>query len=558
MYYNSFIGIKRFFTVMNLNISIFWAFYSLKFKAIWHEAGWKEKRREELYLSEAQRFRRTAVELGGLLIKLGQFLSTRVDILPQSTTRELAGLQDEVPPVAYHEICKVLSNEFGRPLLDVYSYLEEKPLASASLGQVHKATLPDGQLAAVKVLRPGIEKLIDIDLRAMRQVIKLLKWFTNWQQWVDFDAIYREFADTLWEELNYLQEGKNAETIARNNAQDPNLIVPRIYWDFTRQRVLTMEFMAGMKITDYASLEAAAVSRSKLASRLLEIYIKQILVDGFFHADPHPGNLFIDPAGRVILLDFGMVGTIDPKLRDTLIKMVLAMVGRDHQQVVFYLKQVGFVRWDANNELLARSIGLFLEQVLGKGMNLQNNDMRVLLEDLEELLYEQPFQIPAKFTFMGRALGTLYGLCVGLDESISFLDAAKPYLKQFMPKEAHPFKIIKEKGTAIGTALIEVPPLLEKVLRRAESGNLELKLPLRSLEEAIEQNTRASHAIAWAVALAALLLSSVFLYTQHFIIEARWTLAGTGLAFFAFLRKTRSPRSKRVFQHPEGLKKRRS
>ena len=513
MKYNSWVGLKRFYKVIKLFINIFWAFYSLRIKALWHADGWKEKRRNELYFSEARRFRITAVEMGGLLIKLGQFLSTRVDILPQSTTRELAGLQDEVPPVAYQDICQVLASEFGRPFNEVYSYLDHSPQASASLGQVHQAKLPDGQLVAVKILRPGIEKLIEIDLRAMRQVIKFLQWFTNWQQWVDFDAIYREFADTLREELNYLQEGKNAETIARNSVQDPDLIVPRIHWDYTRQRVLTMEFMEGMKVSDYESLERAGVNRSKLAHKLLEIYIKQILVDGFFHADPHPGNLFIDSTGKVIMIDFGMVGTIAPDLRDTLIKMVLAMVGRDHLQVVFYLKQVGFVRREADNELLARAIGLFLEQILGTGINLRNNDMGSLLEDLEELLYEQPFQIPAKFTFMGRALGTLYGLCIGLDADISFLDAAKPYLKQFMPEEARPWTIIKEKGAALGNALVEVPPLLEKVLRRTERGDLELKLPLRNLEEAIEQNTRANHAIAWGIVFGATLLSSVYLYT---------------------------------------------
>lgn len=558
MKYNSWLGLKRFLKVINLFRHIFWAFYSLKIKAIWHAEGWKENRRSELYLSEAQRFRRTAIEMGGLLIKLGQFLSTRVDILPQIITRELAGLQDEVPPVDFEDICRVLTGEFGKPCSEVFSFLDEIPQASASLGQVHQAELPDGQMVAVKILRPGIEKLVDIDLRAMRQVINGLKWLTDWEQWVDFDAIYNEFADTLREELNYLQEGKNAETIARNNGQDTNLIVPRINWEYTRQRVLTMEFMQGMKVTDYARLEAAGVSRPQLARRLLEIYVKQILVDGFFHADPHPGNLFIDPAGNVIMIDFGMVGTINPDLRDTLIKMVVAMVGRDHLQVVYYLKQVGFVRRGADSELLARAVGQFLEQILGSGINLLNDDMGALLEDLEELLYEQPFQIPAKFTFMGRALGTLYGLCIGLDANISFLDAAKPYLKQFMPEEARPWTIIKEKGAAWGNAMVEVPPLLEKVLRRAESGNLELKLPLGKLTEALEQNTQASYAIAWGIAFGAALISSVYLYTHNFMVEARWALLLTGLFFLILLHKSRTLRSRQVLHHPQGIKKRRS
>jgi len=555
MKYNSWMGFKRFFTVINLFIQIFWSFYSLKMKALWHAQDWKENKKNELYFTQARRFRITAIELGGLLIKLGQFLSTRVDILPQSTTRELAGLQDEVPPVAFQDICKVLEDEFQQPLDEVYPYLAETPLASASLGQVHRAELPTGEIVAVKVLRPGIEKLIDIDLRAMRQVIRGLKIFTDWQKWVDFDAIYDEFAATLREELNYLQEGQNAETIAANNAQDPELIIPQIYWDYTRQRVLTMQFLEGFKITDYESLEKAGVSRSKLARRLLEIYVKQILVDGFFHADPHPGNLFIEPSGKVIMIDFGMVGTIAPELRDALIKMVLAMVERDPVQVVFYLKQVGFVRRDADNGLLARAVGLFLEEVLGTGLNLLNNDMGALLEDLEDLLYEQPFQIPAKFTFMGRALGTLYGLCIGLDDQISFLDAAKPYLKQFMPEAARPWTILKEKGTALGSALVEVPPLLAKVLRRAESGELELKVPLKNIEEAIENNTRASYAIAWAIVLGFSLMLSAYLYVQHFIVVSRWGLVGSSIIFLILLRKSHSGRRRRVLQHPEGLPK---
>jgi predicted unusual protein kinase regulating ubiquinone biosynthesis (AarF/ABC1/UbiB family) len=198
-----------------------------------------------------------------------------------------------------------------------------------------------------------------------------------------------------------------------------------------------------------------------------------------------------------------------------------------------------------------------LEQLLGQGTDLFDNDLGALLEDLEEILYEQPFQIPARFTFMGRALGTLYGICIGLDKDISFLDAAKPYLKQFMPDEARPWKIIKDKGTALGSALIEVPPLLAKILRQAERGDLELKLPLKNLQETIEQNTRASHAIAWSIIFAAVLMSTIYLYTQHIIVAARWGLAATIICALIFIGKNKSNGRKRVFQHPEGIQKRR-
>lgn len=546
---------RRFFKVINLFIQIFWSFFSLKFKALWHKPGWKDIRREELYLLEARRFRNTAVEMGGLLIKLGQFLSTRVDILPPSATRELAGLQDEVPPVAFQDIVALLESEFNKPLQEVYDDMDETPLASASLGQVHRAQLSSGEIVAVKVLRPGIEKLIDIDLRAMRRVIDGIKLLTDWSKWVDFDAIYEEFAVTLLEELDYLQEGRNAETIAQNSAADPDLVVPHIHWEYTRQRVLTMEFMQGMKVTDYQGLEAAGLSRPRLASKLLEIYVKQILVDGFFHADPHPGNLFIDADGRVIMIDFGMMGTISPDLRATLIQMVLAMVEREHRKVVFYLKQVGFLRRDADDEILAQAVGLFLEQILGEGLKSFDQDVMILLDDLEKLLYEQPFQIPAQFTFLGRALGTLYGICIGLDSKISFLDAGKPYLKQFMPKQARPSQIIKDKGTALGKALVEVPPLLEKTLRRAEQGRLEVKIPLKDIEAALLQNTQASYAVAWAIVLASSLLGTVYLYVHHFTVAARWGVAISGLIFLILLGKTRANQSRRALRHPEGIPK---
>ncbi len=555
MRYNSWAGINRFFRVIHLFFHIIWSFYSLKFKAAWHAEGWKEQRREELYVEEARLFRNTAVEMGGLLIKLGQFFSTRVDVFPQSVTRELANLQDEVPPVDFKDICQVLESQFDKPLHEIYPVLNPIPLASASLGQVHEAELFGGDRVAVKILRPNIDKLIDIDLRAVRQVIGWIKVFTDWQQWVDFDAIYKEFEETLREELNYLQEGKNAEMIAANSVADDELIVPRIYWEYTRQWVLTMEFVDGFKVTDYAGLEQAGISRAKLASRLLEIYVKQILVDGFFHADPHPGNLFIEPDGKVIMIDFGMMGTISPELRDKLIKMVLAMVDRDNLQVVYWLKQVGFLRRDADDVLIARAVGVFLEQLLGQGTGLFDNDMKSLLDDLEEILYEQPFQIPARFTFMGRALGTLYGICIGLDKDISFLDAAKPYLKQFMPEEAQPWKLAKDKATAWGSALIEGPPLLAKVLRQAERGDLELKLPLKNLQENLEQNTLAHLAIAWGIVLAAVMLSTVYLYVHGFILEARWGLGATIIIALIFIGKVKNRGRKRVLHHPEGIKK---
>jgi len=548
---SSWAGLNRFFKVVNLFIVIFWAFYSLKYKKLWHKKSWLEFKRHELYKSEAHRFRTTAINLGGLLIKLGQFFSTRVDIFPTATINELAGLQDEVQPVSFNEIRQAAEREFNCPLSEIYADIDEMPLASASLGQVHRGTLTGGQIVAIKILRPGIEDLVRIDLSAVRKVIDLLKLFTDWERLVDFDAIYQEFSETLLAELDYIQEGHNAETIANNISEDPDILIPKIYWDYTTSRVLTMEYMEGIKISDYESLEQAGINRGVIARKLVQTYVRQVLVDGFFHADPHPGNLFVNRDGRLILVDFGMVGSISPGLRDLLVEMSITLVKRDYYQVVNYLKKIGFLRYDADNELVARAIGVLIEETLGVGQDLSSADLSNLLNDLEQLLYEQPFQIPAQFTFLGRALGTLYGLCIGLDPNISFLDESKPFLEEIAGGENGLWDVIKEKASLLGSSLVEIPPLAERVLRRMERGELNIRIPLSGLNEAINANTRAVNSLSWALGFGFTLFTAAYLLVNHLTIEARYALYGSGLFLLIMLRQKRnSGRKRRKAPHP--------
>ncbi|MDD4171821.1 MAG: AarF/UbiB family protein [Syntrophomonas sp.] len=537
-------GLKRFFTVINLFISIFWSFYSIKFKKLWHKKSWPESHRQELYVAEARRFRKTAIELGGLLIKLGQFFSTRVDVLPQNAVQELAGLQDEVQPVSFKDIRQVAEEDFSLPLEEIYAEVEEMPLASASLGQVHRGVLTSGETVAIKILRPGIEDLVRIDLKAIRKVIDLLKLLTDWEQKIDLDAINDEFADTLLAELDYIQEGHNAETMAQNS-RDDDVLFPAIYWDYTTHRVLTMEFMVGMKISDYEGLSRAGVNREAIARKLLQTYVKQVLTDGFFHADPHPGNLFVTEEGKLIIVDFGMVGTIPPSLRGVLVDLVLALVKRDNVQVVGYLKRIGFLRYDVDNELMARAVGLFLEETLGAGID-SSADFSGFLTDLEQLLYEQPFQIPAQFTFLGRALGTLYGLCIGLDPNFNFLDEAKPYLKGFAKGEDDIWDTIKEKVTLLGASLVEIPPLAEKVLNRMDRGELILKLPLASLDESIAANTRAIKYLAAALVFGFTLFTSAYLQVNQLYTEARYCFCGSIFLLLLMLRLNRNKSRKQI------------
>ncbi len=550
-------GLIRFLTVINLFLSIFWAFYFLRFRKLWHNQAWYEERRQELFVSQARCFRKTAVNLGGLMIKLGQFFSTRVDILPQAVTKELAGLQDEVQPVGFATLRQEAEAEFGRPLEEIYEYLEETPLAAASLGQVHCGRLAGGQAVAVKIQRPGIEELVDTDLKAVRRVIDLIKRLTDWEQYADFDAIYHEFSTIVHEELDYIHEGRNAETIAANLAGDQDVIIPQIYWEYTTRRVLTMESEEGMKITDYERLAKAGVNQHNLALKLLQIYIKQILVDGFFHADPHPGNIFVTPAGRIILIDFGMVGVISRPLRENLVKLTRAMVQRDYEQVVALLKKVGFLRRGADAGVLTRAIGLFMEQALGEGEGLFSSDLEEILENMETLLYEHPFQIPANFTFLGRALGTVYGLCVGLDPEINFLDEARPYVTEFTSENINLWNIVKEKATTIGNSLVELPPLAERVLRKAERGDLYIKVSLPELGESLAAITRALNRLTRALTFGFILGASIYLLVNHYLIEARYGFAVSALLLVWLLFPNGGGPRRRHIHHPPDFRSRR-
>ncbi len=544
------LAICRFLKVIRLFVHITMAFYSLRFREYLHNSAWLQNKREELYVTQARLFRETAVELGGLLIKLGQFISTRVDILPKATIQELSGLQDEVRPVDFEDIKKQVCSEFGLPLEEIYFHIEPKPVAAASLGQVHYGVLPNGREVAIKVMRPGIEELIRIDLNAIKQVIRLVKVFTNWERFIDLDAICLEFEETLWGELDYLKEGSNAEAISANSNDDKELLIPEIIWEYTRTRVLTMEYMRGIKITNYYQIEEAGVNRKQVAAHLLNIYIRQILVDGFYHADPHPGNLFVTEGGKVIMVDFGMVGSISMELRSNLVDMVKAIVRRDYDTVVDYLIKLGFVHYRADKSTITRAVALFLEHILGDAQEISSADLHNFLQDLEQLLYEQPFQIPARFTFLGRALGTLYGICVGLDPDINFLAVSKPYVDDLLGDGGGLFQVVKEKAEAWGTAIIELPPLLERVLQKTERGDITLRIPLHELHDSIADNTRSIKSVTWAVAFGFTLLTSAYLLVNGLTKESYWGFGSAGVFLILLLINSRFRRGRKRAPHP--------
>jgi predicted unusual protein kinase regulating ubiquinone biosynthesis (AarF/ABC1/UbiB family) len=416
----------------------------------------------------ARRIRTTALEMGGVLIKVGQFLSSRVDLLPPEYIEELSLLQDEVPSVPFSEIRLAAEKELGGPLARFYSAFSEAPLAAASLGQVHLATLPTGHSVAVKVQRPNIDSIVEADLGSLRYIVSWLERFTAIRRRVDLSAVLVEFEDTLRLELDYIAEGHHAERISVMFQDDPRIVVPRVYWSHSTARLLTLQYMWGTKVTDFASLERQGISRALVAEILMQAYLKQVMEVGFFHADPHPGNIAVRPGPVVVLLDFGMVGEITPAMRENLRRIFLGVIRRDFEEVLVAAERLGFITAGADRRSIKRALAwivdTFYEMSLG---DLQEVDPRYVLNELQDVLFSESLRVPANFAFLGRALGTLVGLATALDPSFQFVEVAEPYARKLVTERKGLVATLQSVGREarnLGTTAYSLPYLAQAAL----------------------------------------------------------------------------------------------
>ena len=478
----------------------------------------------------ARRYRALAVELGGLLIKLGQFLSIRVDVLPLEVTAELAGLQDEVPAERLPDIQAVIESEYGQPLDRVFARFTPEPLAAASLAQVHRARLLTGDEVAVKVQRPRIESIVETDLQAIRTTTRWLKRYGPIRRRVDLDRLYEEFSRTTRNELDFVAEGENAERFAQNFADDPGVRIPRIYAASSTRRVLIMENMIGFKVTDSQALAAAGIDQQEVARRLFDTYLRQVFVDNFVHADPHPGNLFIQPLAslpgqprgfRLVFLDFGMVATVPERVRQHLRDFLLGYASRDAARVVAAYQGAGVLLpgadlarlEQAEAELMERYSGLTMRQAQELAMTEWENMAR----EYRDILYEMPFQLPTDLLFVGRAIAILFGIATTLDPDFDPWQAVEPFARQMAAEE---FKrdwreILGELETAT-RMILSLPGRADRFFGQAMRGELTMETSwsadsmhtLRRVESSVNR-------LATAVVFAALLLAAVAVYVAE-------------------------------------------
>ena len=505
--------------------------------------AWSRRTASERYAGWARRFRRLATRQGGVWIKVGQFLSARVDVLPASVTSELAELQDEVPAEAFPEIQRVIVRAFDQPLEAVFAALEAQPLAAASLGQVHRARLTDGSRVVVKIQRPHIRRLIETDLRALGTVVRWLKRYRPLARHADLDRIVAEFSRTLWEEVDYLAEADHARRFAALFADDSGVRVPKVYADQTRREVLTLEDVYAIKITDYAEIEAAGIARAEVAQRLFAVYLRQIFEAGFFHADPHPGNLFVEPSAdsapgswRLTFVDFGMVGVLTPEAMSGLRDLAIGVGARDVERLLQAYTRLGILLPQADLERIRQAERAVFDRFWGKNMRelrgLPASEMHAFAREFRDLLYEMPFQAPADLIFLGRCVALLSGMCSGLDPEFNVFASLEPYARRWLERSAADWVRAGLHGLAdLAQLLAGLPARLETVLGNLERGEqVVVARPHPDLQKRLDRLNRGVDRLTWAVVGGALLLAGAVLLAGG---EQRLSLVLLGLSLAA-------------------------
>lgn len=516
-----------------------------------------ERSRSNRLRRYARRFRQLAVRMGGVLIKLGQFVSARVDVMPPEIIDELAGLQDEVPPVEVDTMLAVIEAELGAPIDALFTSFNTEVEAAASLGQVYRAQLTGGDRVAVKVQRPGIENLIATDLDALRVVAR---WAMRWslvRQRADVPALLDEFAATLWEEVDYVAEAANADRFRELFADDVRVYIPAIHHDLSTRCVLMMEDVTSIKIMDQAALDAAGIDRSVAARRLLDIYLKMIFEFGFFHADPHPGNLFIYPlpgdAARrmyegppphdgtpfyLVFVDFGMVGRMASQVKEGLREALAAVATRDTGRMIKAYQTLGVLLPSADLDRIQEAETEMLDTMWGKSVNeiaqMPHDEMRYFASKYGDLLYELPFQVPQDFIYLGRAIGILSGICTLLDPAFNPWEPVARYGQRFVQDEltGRLGDWVQEAITLGGVAL-GLPRQVQQTLDRIEHGDLVVQVrPDQRMAGDLARLRSATNRLTRAVIFGSLLISATILYVNGEVIASG---VAAGLAALVWL-----------------------
>ncbi|OQW97715.1 MAG: ABC transporter [Desulfobacteraceae bacterium A6] len=468
------------------------------------------KRRERVEkLTRAERMRMAFEELGPTYIKLGQVLSTRPDLIPVDLTHELSKLQDEVPPFPFSDAKKIIESELGILSEEIFESLSEIPVASASIGQVHRARLKDGEEVAIKVQRPGIRKTIEVDLEIMLHLATLMERHVEEISFHRPVKIVEEFARTLEKEIDYTIEASNMERIGHQFLNDPTIYIPKVFHDFTTSHVLTMEYIEGIKVSEIDRIEEAGLDRKIITSRGADIYLKQIFDHGFFHADPHPGNIFILPGNIVCLLDFGMTGFVDRQTREDFVELIESVVVQSETKATQILLKI--TNWDDQPDvrLLERDVADFMGEHLYK--TLKDIKIGKLLQHLLETTSRHRLRIPPNIFLMMKALSTVESVAVSLDPEFDMIEHVAPFVKRIRLDMFTPQRMTGEvMGIAVESLqfIRQFPKDMLEITRLMKNHKLGIKLEHHGLDTMLSTHNRVSNRISFSIIIAGLIIGS--------------------------------------------------
>jgi predicted unusual protein kinase regulating ubiquinone biosynthesis (AarF/ABC1/UbiB family) len=392
---------------------------------------------EALVKKQAAEYRRTALRLEGLLIKLGQFLSTRADVMPKAFLEELEDLIDRVPAVPWEEAQTVMEQEWNAAVERVTAEIDRQPVASASIGQVYKARLHTGELIAVKVQRPDIDRIIAVDFKAVRIVMKLAQRFTKFGKQTDMPALYREMTSVIGAELDFRRELENGLYFKKRYQSFSDVDIPGYNMDYSTKKVLVMDWVEGARITDLAFLERNSIDRHELAVRLTNIFLEQLLQEGKFHADPHPGNILVKADGTIVLIDFGMTGLVPNEDAIHIRTLIEGILIEDYDQVIEGLERLRFLLPHANKERIKRIIRTMVDAYTSQSfMQMDDFAIQQMLDEVQQIVAKEPVQLPAEFAFLGRAVSTFIGLLHILDPNIDLMEVGRKPVMDWLGKHA--------------------------------------------------------------------------------------------------------------------------
>jgi ubiquinone biosynthesis protein len=509
------------------------------FKKIFGQS-WYNKRIMPLHIRNAERVRDAILELKGLFIKLGQILSILANFLPEAFKKPLESLQDQIPPRPMSSVRARILKELGKPIEEIFPYFDENALAAASIGQVHRARLPDGTEVVVKVQHADIELVAEVDLAIIQRMTRLAAWFYDIK---GMDFLYTQIRKMIEEELDFTREAASMTLISANLAEETGIVVPKVHPEFSTKKVMTSTWHDGVKISNLEQLDAWNVNRRDLATVLLRGYSRMLFKDGFYHADPHPGNILVEKTGRMVLLDFGAVATLSKALREGIPKLIEAAIANDTSAMVETFDKMGFLVQGRDAEKMAEkmlyAVRNFLQnEVQINGLDVKsikvdpfNNSLLSLIQEIGLTGVASTVQVPKDYVLLSRMLTLLLGLSATLDPTLNPLDIVRPYAKEYVLKNESTFSFVNSLLRRTVTTVLGLPEELSQVLQRAKKGDLDLNTP------DVKDGARLLYAVGQQLIVTLLLIAVAFLsFLFHQNRELEYARIAFGIAcFLAFV-----------------------